>query len=69
MKANMGNIDRIVRIVVALILLAAALLGWVTGVLAILAIVFALVFIATSVVRVCPLYLPFGIRTLGKPKD
>ena len=69
MTANMGTIDRTVRIIVAVLLLAAALFGWVSGILAVLAVVFAVVFIATSIVKVCPLYLPFGIRTLGKPKD
>lgn len=66
MTINMGSADRIVRIVVALMLILAVVLGWLTGALAIVAGVLAVVFLATAVVRVCPLYLPFGIRTIKK---
>lgn len=66
MTANMGTADRTVRIILALVFIAAIALGWITGPLAIIAGILAAVFILTSVVRVCPLYLPFGLKTNRK---
>ncbi len=66
MKINMGSADRIVRVVVALGLILSIVLGWLSGALAVIAGVLAVVFLATAAIRVCPLYLPFGIRTIKK---
>ncbi|MEJ2750079.1 MAG: DUF2892 domain-containing protein [Anaerolineae bacterium] len=62
-KKNMGSTDRIVRIVLAVILAALALTGTVGGVLAIIFYVLAAVFVVTSLVSFCPLYLPFNLST------
>jgi len=32
-------------------------------------VVFAVVFVATSFISFCPLYMPFGINTGGKASD
>ncbi len=63
MKANIGLLDRLVR--VGLVALVAALFftGQLSTVAAIVLGVLAVVFLATSAVGVCPLYLPFGIST------
>jgi hypothetical protein len=66
MKVNMGMADRIIRIIVAALLLLAVTMHWVSGILAIIAVVLAVVFLGTSVIRFCPLYLPFGINTHKK---
>lgn len=58
MKANVGSIDRAVRILAGLGLIAAALLG-VIGAWGWL----GLIPLATGVFRFCPAYLPFGLRT------
>ncbi|MBN2352726.1 MAG: DUF2892 domain-containing protein [Spirochaetales bacterium] len=67
MKKNMGLIDRIVRVVLAAgiaVLIALNLLPvWLAVVLGAV----GAVFIVTSILGVCPLYLPFGIST--KPKS
>lgn len=66
MKKNMGSLDKLLRSIVAL---AAALLiytGTLTGVVAIVAGVFAVVFLLTSFVSFCPLYIPLGINTCKK---
>lgn len=63
MKKNMGQFDRIVRVVLAL---AAILLFYnkiVTGAAGVVLIVAAIVFLLTSIVGVCPLYSLLGIRT------
>ena len=63
MKKNMGSLDRTIRIVLAIILIVLYAGGIITGVWGIAGLVLAGVFILTSLVSTCPLYLPFGIRT------
>jgi len=63
MEPNMGSADRIVRLIVAAIMVALYFSGKVTGTLGIVLMVLAAVFAITSIVSFCPLYLPFGIRT------
>jgi hypothetical protein len=63
MKLNVGQTDRYIRMAVAAVLVALVLFGFVTGVAAMIASVVAVVFIATATVKVCPLYMPFGIKT------
>ncbi len=59
----MGIVDVIVRIVVAIIFATLYFTGKVTGVPGIILLILGGVFILTSIFRVCPLYLPFGINT------
>lgn len=68
MPKNMGTVDRIFRV-----LLAAGIAGLyfakvLTGGVALALLAVAGVFVLTSLVRTCPLYLPFGIRTNGKER-
>ncbi|MCB0518217.1 MAG: DUF2892 domain-containing protein [Lewinellaceae bacterium] len=63
MKKNMGSADRIVRIILAIVFAVLYFTGTVTGTLGIVLLVLAAVFVLTSVVSFCPLYLPFGIST------
>ncbi|HEY6914763.1 MAG TPA: DUF2892 domain-containing protein [Paludibacter sp.] len=68
MKTNMGIIDRIIRIVLALILVGLYFANVVSGTLAIVLLVLAGVFALTTLIGFCPLYWPFGINTWGKKK-
>ena len=68
MKTNMGIIDRAIRIVIALIFVGLYFTNVVTGTFGIVLLVLAGVFILTSLVSFCPLYLPFGINTGKKRK-
>ena len=61
MTANVGSIDRIVRIVVGLGLIVATLMG-VIGIWGWLGVIV----LATGIVGVCPAYLPFRINTCQK---
>lgn len=63
MTRNMGGADRIVRPLVAAVLVALVLTGQVTGGLAIAAAAVAAVFILTSLVGLCPLYSLLGVNT------
>ena len=63
MKRNMGNLDRGIRVVIAVVVAALIVTGTVSGVLAIVLGVLAAVFLLTSAIGFCPLYVPFGINT------
>lgn len=63
MKQNVGNIDRIVRLVVAVIFAYLYFGGIVAGTLGIVLLVLAVVFAATAALGFCPLYLPFKLST------
>ena len=60
MVKNMGSADRIIRSVLGIVFIVTGFVsgGW-TWILAILGVVF----LGTSAVSTCPLYLPFGIST------
>ncbi len=64
MKVNEGVVDRVVRVVVGLALLSLVFFGprtpwgWI-GVIPLL----------TGLVGVCPLYMPFGIRTIPRKES
>ena len=68
MKKNVGTIDKVIRILVAVVLAGLYLANVVTGTLGIILLVVAVVFLLTSFIGFCPLYLPFGINS-GARKD
>ena len=63
MKKNMGNTDRVIRIVIAAAIAVLYFNGIIPGTLGIVLMVLAAVFVITSFVSFCPLYAPFGIST------
>lgn len=62
----MGSTDKGIRIVMALVIAALYYFKVVEGTLAYVLMAFALVFLLTSFISFCPLYLPFGINTCKK---
>ena len=66
MKRNMGPVDRIIRVALAAVVAVLYFTGQISGVLAIVLGALAVVFVLTSIVGVCPLYLLFGISTRRK---
>lgn len=66
MKKNMGIADRAIRTVIAVVLIALYASGILSGTLGIVLIVLAVVFLLTSFISFCPLYLPLGLDTLRK---
>jgi hypothetical protein len=64
---NMGTADRIIRAIIAVVIAALYFTNVISGTLGIVLLVLAGVFLLTSFISVCPLYLPFGIRT--RPKE
>jgi hypothetical protein len=63
MKKNMGTIDKVIRILVAVTIAILFFAHVITGTLAIILVALAVIFVLTSLVSFCPLYLPLGINT------
>lgn len=63
MKKNMGNVDRIVRILIAVVLAVLYFTNVITGTLGLVLVVVAGVFVFTSLISFCPLYTIFGLKT------
>lgn len=69
MKQNMGGADRLIRIILAVVIIVLYLLKQITGVTAIVLGILAIIFLLTSVFGFCPLYVPFRISTKKKVKE
>lgn len=62
----MGTADRIIRILIAAVIAVLYFSNVINGVFGIVLLVLAGIFVLTSFISVCPLYLPFGISTRRK---
>jgi amino acid transporter len=68
MKPNMGTIDRLVRIMVAVSIGMAYMMDMISGTVAILLGIVAIAFVITSFIGWCPAYIPFGLSTRLRDK-
>jgi len=68
MTKNMGSVDKIIRLIVAALFIVLYFTGTVTGTVGIILLIIASVFILTSLISSCPLYLPFGLKTTCEKK-
>jgi len=59
----MGSTDKLVRILVAVIIVGLYYTDYISGTLATILLIIAGIFVVTSFIGTCPLYLPFGIST------
>jgi len=66
MKKNMGSIDTVIRILMAVSLLLTAYFKVVTGLTAIIFLALAGVLLLTSFIGFCPMYAAFGLSTRRK---
>jgi hypothetical protein len=66
MKHNMGSIDRALRVLAAVVIAILYFTNQITGTTAIILGIVAVVFVLTSVVAFCPLYLPLKLSTIKK---
>jgi len=63
MKKNMGTADRVVRVVVALAIIALFAVGRVTGTAAVVLGIVVFLLLVTGLSGVCPAYMPFHFST------
>ena len=69
MKKNMGTADRIIRVIVAAIVVILYFTNVLSGVLGIVLLILSGVFVFTSLISYCPLYAPLGFRTNRNNKN
>ena len=67
MKKNMGGTDKIIRLLIAAVLVILYTSGILTGTISWIALAFAGIFLVTALISFCPLYSIFGINTCKKP--
>ncbi len=68
MKKNVGKIDKIIRIVIAVILAALYFTNVVTGTLGIVFLILAGVALITALVNICGIYALFGLSSCPMKK-
>ena len=66
MKKNMGTADRVIRILLAALFAYLYFGGIVTGTWGLVLVILGGVFVLTSLIGFCPLYVPFGLSTCKK---
>ena len=66
MKRNMGNLDRLIRSLIAILIISLSFTGIIYGVLGTALLVISVIFLLTSVMAFCPLYKLIGIHTCKK---
>ncbi len=65
-EKNMGTLDRTIRIVIAVVIAFLYFNGYLSGLTATVLGIFAVIFIITSFVGICPLYTVVGLSTCKK---
>lgn len=65
----MGTLDRVIRIAVAAIVALLYFTHSISGGVAVVAGIFAIIFVLTSFISFCPLYVPFKISTRRKQNN
>lgn len=63
MKRNMGTADRAIRFILAVVIGILYFTGQISGTAGLVLGILGIVFLATSLIGTCPLYLPFGLST------
>lgn len=68
LKTNEGTVDRGLRVIVGIVLLALYIMGTVTGALAWGALIVGIIALVTGLVGTCPLYMLLGVSTCPAKK-
>lgn len=69
MKKNVGNLDRILRILIAAVIAVLFFSHLISGTLAIVLMTLAGIFLVTAFIGVCPIYLALGMKTTQKKTE
>jgi len=69
MITNMGTIDRIIRLVVVAVIGVLYFTGQISGAIATVLAVMAIIFLITSLLGFCPVYLPLKLSTKKQNKS
>ncbi len=66
MTKNMGSTDKMIRIILAILFGVFYFTDIVTGTLGVILLILGVIFLLTSFISFCPLYIPFKISTCKK---
>lgn len=66
MKKNLGTLDKVIRLILAAFFIYLYFSGTLTGVIGIILLILAGIFIMTSLVSFCPFYSLIGVNTSKK---
>lgn len=69
MRTNVGNADRVIRLVIPVIVILLSFFRVVTGTFALILLIVAAILALTSIIGICPLYNVLGINTCKKPRS
>ncbi|MEI7629170.1 MAG: DUF2892 domain-containing protein [Bacteroidota bacterium] len=64
MRKNIGNLDRIVRIILSVVFAALYFMEVITGTIGLVLLIAGGVLLATALIDFCPIYKIFGINTI-----
>jgi len=65
MKANLGSIDKAIRLLIAIFLIILFYKEMISGVIGVIGLIVALFLTVTSLISFCPLYAIFKINTVN----
>jgi len=63
MKKNVGQIDKLIRVLIALVIALLYYFEVISGTLALVLAIFAIILLITSLINFCPLYSIFKVNT------
>lgn len=66
MKKNMGSADRIIRLIIALFIAVLYFTNVISGTLALVLLILAVIFLITSLLNFCPIYAIINMSTRKK---
>jgi hypothetical protein len=66
MKKNVGTIDKAIRLLVAVLVVVLYFTHVIAGMLAIILLALAAIFVVTSLISLCPIWLALGVSTRKK---
>ena len=66
MKKNMGTVDTVIRILVAVVVVILYFTNVISGTLGIILLAVAAILVVTSILSICPLYMLLGLNTRKK---
>ena len=69
MKTNMGMADKVIRVIIAAIIILLYATNVICGIWGILLLIFAGIFVVTSIIGYCPLYRPLKISTKKQKQE
>jgi hypothetical protein len=69
MKKNVGIIDKVIRILIALVIIVLYFTNVIGGGLAIILFIIAAIMVLTSIFGICPAYMLFGLSTSKKEEN